>query len=228
MKSVRIIADERERKSGIPTLLKEIGIDLEVRTLDIGDYIVAPETVVERKSIHDLLSSVFDGRLFSQCARLKEHFERPAVLMEGNIDELENITDNPMIFYGAVSTVILEFGIPIMPTPSAVHTAKMLVALATSTDRSTSRKPYLKRIRKSSNLEHQQLSILCSLPGVGEKFAERMLQKFGTPIGALSATSVELAKVEGMGEARAKKIRHVLNSKSPNKNDEEGQTKLGS
>lgn len=229
MKSVRIIADERERKSGIPGLLKEIGIDLEVRTLEIGDYIVAPETVVERKSIRDLLSSVFDGRLFSQCARLKKNFERPAVLMEGNIDEIDNIVENPMIFYGAVSTIVIEFGIPVIPTPSALHTAKMLVAMATNRDRSASRKPYLKRIKKSSDLEQQQLSILCSLPGVGERFAERMLQRFGTPIGALSATGAELAKVEGMGEARAKKIRHVLSSKPPGmdgrKKDE--QTKLG-
>ena len=33
----------------------------EIKTLPVGDYIVAPETIVERKSISDLISSVFDG-----------------------------------------------------------------------------------------------------------------------------------------------------------------------
>jgi DNA excision repair protein ERCC-4 len=66
IENLRIIVDEREKKSGIPELLRSVGINLEIKTLPIGDYIVAPETVVERKSLSDLISSIFDGRLFDQ------------------------------------------------------------------------------------------------------------------------------------------------------------------
>ncbi|NIU02600.1 MAG: heavy metal resistance protein CzcA, partial [Nitrosopumilaceae archaeon] len=69
LEELRIIIDERERKSGIPDLLKSVGLKTEVMVLPVGDYIVAPETVVERKSIHDMMSSIFDGRLFDQCNR---------------------------------------------------------------------------------------------------------------------------------------------------------------
>jgi len=209
---LRIIADERERKSGIPDLLKSIGMGVEMKTLPIGDYIVAPETIVERKSIKDLMASVFDGRLYDQCTRLKENFEHPIVLVEGNVDEIEEITDNPLVFYGALSRVTLEFKIPIIPTPSASHTAKLLVALCSKKD--GPKGPYLKKIKKSSNLETQQLSTLCSLPGIGEKFAVRMLEKFGTPLKVFSATTSELAKVEGLGESRAKKIKNMLTTKN--------------
>ena len=212
LENLRIIVDERERKSGIPDLLKSVGLNLEMKTLPIGDYIVAPETIVERKSIRDLMASVFDGRLFDQCTRLKEHFEHPIVLMEGNVDEIEEITENPLIFYGAISTVVLDFKIPVIPTPSATHTAKLLVSMCSRKD--TPKGPYLKKIKKSSDLERQQLSSLCSLPGVGEKFAVRMLEKFGTPLKVFTATTAELAKVEGLGEARAKKIKKVLDTKS--------------
>ena len=212
LENLRIIVDERERKSGIPELLKSVGLNLEMKTLPIGDYIVAPETVVERKSIRDLMASVFDGRLFDQCTRLKEHFENPIVLMEGNVDEIEEITENPLIFYGAISTVVLDFKIPVIPTPSAIHTAKLLVSMCSRKD--TPKGPYLKKIKKSSDLERQQLSSLCSLPGIGEKFAIRMLEKFGTPIKVFTATTAELAKVEGLGDARAKKIKKVLDTKS--------------
>jgi DNA excision repair protein ERCC-4 len=185
---------------------------VEMKTLLIGDYIVAPETIVERKSIKDLMASVFDGRLYDQCTRLKEHFEHPIILVEGNVDEIEEITDNPLVFYGALSTVVLEFKIPIIPTPSASHTAKLLVSMCSRKD--APKGPYLKKIKKSSNLETQQLSSLCSLPGIGEKFAVRMLEKFGTPLKVFSATTSELAKVEGLGEARAKKIKNMLTSKN--------------
>jgi len=212
LENLRIIVDEREQKSGIPELLKSIGLNVEMKTLPIGDYIVAPETVVERKSIRDLMSSVFDGRLFDQCSRLKEHFEHPILLVEGNVDEIEDITDNPLIFYGALSTVAIDFKIPIIPTPNATHTAKLLVSMCSRKD--VPKGPYLKKIKKSSDLQKQQLSVLCSLPGIGEKFAVRMLEKFGTPFKVFTATSTELAKVEGLGEARAKKIKKMLQSKS--------------
>jgi len=212
LENLRIIVDERERKSGIPELLKSVGMNLEMKTLPIGDYIVAPETIVERKSIRDFMASVFDGRLFDQCSRLKEHFENPIVLMEGNVDEIEEITENPLIFYGAISTVILDFKIPIIPTPSAAHTAKLLVSMCSRKE--THKGPYLKKIKKSSDIERQQLSVLCSLPGIGDKFAIRMLEKFGTPLKVLTATTADLAKVEGLGETRAKKIKNMLDSKS--------------
>ncbi len=212
LENLRIIVDERERKSGIPDLLKSIGMNIEMKTLPIGDYIVAPETIVERKSIRDLMASIFDGRLFDQCTRLKEHFEHPIVLMEGNVDEIEEITENPMIFYGALSTVVLDFNIPVIPTPSAAHTAKLLVSMCSRKD--APQGPYLKKIKKSSDLGKQQLSVLCSLPGVGEKFAVRLLTKFGTPLKVFGATTTELAKVEGLGEARAKKIKKTLGTKS--------------
>ena len=212
LENLRIVVDDREKKSGIPDLLKSVGLNIEMKTLPIGDYIVAPETIVERKSIRDLMASVFDGRLFDQCTRLKEHFEHPIVLMEGNVDEIEEIMDNPLIFYGAISTVVLDFKIPVIPTPSAAHTAKLLVSMCSRKD--ASKGPFLKKIKKSPDLERQQLSSLCSLPGVGEKFAVRMLEKFGTPLKVFTATTAELAKVEGLGEARAKKIKKVLDTKS--------------
>jgi len=212
LENLRIIVDERERKSGIPELLKSVGLNIEMKTLLVGDYIVAPETVVERKSVRDLLSSIFDGRLFDQCSRLKENFEHPILLIEGNVDEIEEIAENPLMFYGAISTVVLDFKIPVIPTPSAAHTAKLLVSLCSRKD--VPKGPYLKKIKKSSDLQKQQLSVLCSLPGIGDKFAVRMLEKFGTPLKVFTATTSELSKVEGLGEARAKKIKKMLDSKS--------------
>ena len=82
LENLRIIVDERERKSGIPDLLKAVGMGVEMKTLPIGDYIVAPETIIERKSIKDLMASVFDGRLYDQCTRLKEQEAKITEMMK--------------------------------------------------------------------------------------------------------------------------------------------------
>jgi len=212
LKNLRIVVDEREKKSGIPDLLKGTGINLEIKTLPVGDYIVAPETVVERKTISDLVSSVFDGRLFDQCNRLKEHYQFPILLIEGNIDEIEELTENPLVFYGAISSIAIDFKIPVIHTPNASHTAKLLMSMCSRKD--ASKGPFIKKIRKSNDVQKQQLSILCSLPGVGEKTAIRMLEKFGTPLRVLSSSTTELSKVGGLGEARAKNIKKVLQAQS--------------
>jgi len=215
LEELRIIVDERERKSGIPELLRAVGVKVELTTLPIGDYIVAPETVVERKSIQDLISSVFDGRLFDQCNRLKENFEHPAILMEGNVDAIDEITENPLVFYGALSSIALDFKIPIIPTPSASHSAKLLISMCAR--QNTNKGPFLKKIKKSDDMQRQQLSVLCSLPGVGEKLATRMLEKFGSPNNTLKASYTELAKIQGLGESRALKIRKMLDADSKSK-----------
>ena len=212
IEDLRMVIDERERKSGIPDLIKQIGVKVETMNLPVGDYIVAPETIVERKSVNDFISSVFDGRLFDQCSRLKEHFEHPAIVIEGNVDEIDKITENPLVFYGAMSSVVLDFKIPVIPTPNASHTAKLLISMCAR--QGAVKGPFLKKIRKSGDLKQQQLSILCSLPGVGEKLATRMLEKFGSTSNSLNASSVELSKINGMGDARAQKIRKILDAQN--------------
>lgn len=220
MDLLRIIADDRERKSGIPDLLKKVGINLEIKTLSVGDYIVASETAIERKSIHDFVSSVFDGRLFDQCSRMREHYNHPVLVLEGDIDELDSILDNVLVFYGAVSSVALDYHIPVIPTPSAMHTARLLASMATR--KGAAKGPLLKKIRKFPDMERQQLTALCSLPGIAETLAQRMLDKFGTPMNALSASSVDLAKVPGLGKARAERIRKVLDARHTPSDDKQG------
>ncbi len=210
--NLRIIIDERERKSGIPELLKSVGLKTEVKVLPVGDYIVGPETVVERKTLHDLMSSIFDGRLFDQCNRLKEHFQLPIILVEGNLDEIEDLTENPLIFYGAVATVALDFKIPVIPTPSATHTAKLLVSMCSRKE--SHQGPFLKKIKKTNDIQRQQLTALCSLPGIGEKTAIKLLEKFGSPLRVLNASTSELSKIGGLGEAKSTKIKKMLEKKS--------------
>ena len=74
--------------------------------------------------------------------------------------------------------------------------------------------PFIKKIKKSNDLQKQQLAMLCSLPNVGEKIAIRMLEKFGTPLEVLSASTADLSKINGLGNTRAKKIKKMLQMES--------------
>jgi DNA excision repair protein ERCC-4 len=70
----------------------------------------------------------------------------------------------------------------------------------------------MRKIKKENPMYIQQLSVLASVPGVGEKLAARMLKKFHTPIRALNASAAELATIEGFGLARAERVRKILDT----------------
>ncbi len=207
--TVRIVADERERQSGIPDELVNLKAVVDFAQLQVGDYVVASDSAVERKSIRDLVQSIYDGRLFTQCSELVTHYAKPVLIVEGSNEMFERVIDNPMVIYGALASVALDFRMAIIHTPSASHTAKALIAMA---NRALKEEPgpLLRKVKKSNPVRMQQLSILASLPGVGDKLAVRLLTKFKTPMKALNASQAELARVEGVGLARATKLRKVL------------------
>jgi DNA excision repair protein ERCC-4 len=221
----RIVVDERERNSGIPELLRNAGAVIDFMQLKVGDYVVSPETAVERKTVRDLVSSIYDGRHFVQCSDLVKHYQKPLLVLQGNIADLleipENIEDKEVkklsermpLAYDALATVATEFRIPIIHTPSPDQTAQLLVILVNKSLRDgKATGPLLRKIKKVNPVYLQQLSVLSSVPGVGDKLAARMLEKFQTPKRALNASAAELATIRGFGLARAVQVRKVLDS----------------
>lgn len=223
---VRIVVDERERSSNIPELLKNAGAVIDFTQLKVGDYVVSSETAVERKTVRDLISSIYDGRLFVQCSDLVRYYQKPLLVVQGNIadlaqtsedmedpDDIKLHTERMSLAYDALITVATEFRIPIIHTPSAEQTAQLLVTLVNrSLQEAKATGPLLRKIKKENPIHIQQLSVLASLPGVGEKLAARMLKKFHTPIRALNASAAELATIPGFGLTRAERVRKVLNA----------------
>jgi len=221
---VRIVVDERERNSNIPELLKNAGAVIDFTQLKVGDYVVSSETAVERKTVRDLISSIYDGRLFVQCSDLVKYYQKPLLVVQGNIAELAETSEDMEdpddiklhaermpLAYDALITVATEFRIPTIHTPSAEQTAQLLVTLVNRSLREgKATGPLLRKIKKENPIYIQQLSVLASLPGVGEKLAARMLKKFNTPIRALNASAAELATIPGFGLTRAERVRKVL------------------
>ena len=86
---MKIIIDHRERNSNIIEMIKKTEIDIEIKTLPVGDYIVSNRIGIERKTISDFESSLISGRLFDQIQRLNKAYEFPIVLLEGNVEEFK-------------------------------------------------------------------------------------------------------------------------------------------
>ncbi len=63
---IEIYADHRETKSGIPSALEDLGAEVIVKTLEVGDYHVSDDVIIERKTTSDFIHSIIDepGHLY--------------------------------------------------------------------------------------------------------------------------------------------------------------------
>ncbi|XP_054712964.1 DNA repair endonuclease XPF-like [Uloborus diversus] len=78
----KVIVDMREFRSELPSLIHRRGIEVIPVTLEIGDYVLTPDMVVERKSVSDLIGSLNSGRLYTQAQSMCRLYKKPILLIE--------------------------------------------------------------------------------------------------------------------------------------------------
>lgn len=78
----QVLVDMREFRSLLPSCVHKMDIELEPVTLEIGDYVLSPDTCLERKSVADLIGSLNNGRLYSQAQVMTRYYKRPLLLIE--------------------------------------------------------------------------------------------------------------------------------------------------
>ena len=208
-----VIADDRERGSGIVTHLQETGVDVLEQRLPVGDYLVNNSLLVERKTLTDLAASIIDSRLFCQCTRLATSRYKPALLLEGRSEQLKKQGISRQSIQGALVMVGLFMNIPILRSASPFESAFLLKTIAGQHHQLLQFGGLIKHnypARRPKGKYRKQLQLLQSLPGIGVERAQALLQEFGSVEKAVLASTEELAGVHGIGRKTAEKMRWVL------------------
>ncbi len=89
----RVVVDVREFRSSLPSLLHARSMVVVPCMLTVGDYVLSDHICVERKSVSDLISSFRDGRLYTQCEAMFQHYRDPMLLIE--FDQNKSFTLEP-------------------------------------------------------------------------------------------------------------------------------------
>ncbi len=110
---------------------------------------------------------------------------------------------------GALITVSLILGIPILRSKDPSETARLIVYIGRQIE-SAARGGVQRHGYRPKNKRKRQLYILQGLPGVGPERAERLLDRFGSVEAAISASSSELQSVDGIGIGVADRIRWAV------------------
>jgi DNA excision repair protein ERCC-4 len=222
----RVVADEREKASGVPEELSKLNVRVYFSQLPVADYVLSPEIAVERKSVRDLVSSVYDSRLFYQAAKISAAYAKPYLLVEGDSKEVEALAKNLKSFYGAIANVTLAYGLRVLYTANQKETALAIAELLSHARAKPLTKMPSELPPKAKAVPQQQLYLVSSLPGVGRRLAERLLLKYGTPRRIMGLTAGELALTQGIGGKRADKIKEVMDTKYAKYQEKTPQSRL--
>ncbi|XP_063170787.1 DNA repair endonuclease XPF [Candoia aspera] len=103
-----IVVDMREFRSELPSLIHRRGIDIEPVTLEVGDYILTPDICVERKSISDLIGSLNNGRLYTQCVSMSRYYKRPVLLIEFDPNKSFSLTPRSSLYQEISSNDVIS------------------------------------------------------------------------------------------------------------------------
>lgn len=214
-RKVKIFVDKREISSGIIEELGNYDCEVKEMTLAVGDYILSDRVVVERKSADDFLQSIINQRLFKQLKGLKDNYNKPVLILEGNsLNSDRRVPEN--VIRGALASVALDFSVPILWTRDISETAGMIFWIAQREQLGEKRELAIRGGRKSLPLYEQQEFLVAGLPGISNIRSREMLKYFKTPADIFLAEEKELIKVKKIGKVTAKNIRKVLNKKYKN------------
>lgn len=219
----RVVADERERQSGVPDLLSKLGVRVYYTRLAVADYVVNPEIAAERKSLGDFVSSVYDGRLFAQAASISSSYRKPYIIVEGDVGKVASLVKNVSSYYGAIASVTLAYDLRLVHTANKDETAHAIAALVKNSRAKPLPPGLMQAPQKSRDGAQQQLYFVSSLPGVGVKLAKKMLGRYGTPRRVVSLSEAQFAMIPGVGAKRASRIAHLLDDAYSGLKPQEGE-----
>lgn len=217
---MKVIVDHRERSSGILKELYKRELEVEVKELKIADYVLQSRNGngklqsigIERKTQDDFLNSIIDKRLVEQLLILKENFDVPILIIEGeeNIYEIRNF--HPNAIRGMLASIAVDFQIPTIFTKSVGDTAGLIAVIAKRMEK-TKKLPSLLSKRKPLTIKEHQEYIIESLPGIGPTLARSLLKKFKTIENIINAPEEELKKIDKLGPKKISAIKKVLQKK---------------
>ena len=207
---IQVTMDTREPRESMLGAFRAYGtFSVDVRHLPLGDYLIDDALLVERKTMLDLVASIIEGRLFSQSLRLVEAPLPAALVVEGSDGDLSATAMRWEAIQGALVTVTLFMGLPVLRTRDQHDTVRTL-AFAARQRRCATTDTLTRRTRRPKGKKALQSYVLQGLPGVGPTRAKRLLDRFGSMEGVITASAEALQGVEGLGPETIRKMRWAI------------------
>jgi len=191
--------------------LKQLGLNIVVKPLDISNYLVEREdkTIpLHRLYYKKYLQMIATGEIFNLIYKLVD--TDGLILVE--IEDMSEIESNILSYSKALEISLkstIKYNVPVILTQIYL-TPKIIHYIAT--ENLYQKKKKEKKIY-TTDIQEIALSVLMKIPGIGPKTAARILTVFKTLRNVANSTIEDLMKIEGVGKQKAKLIYEVFNTR---------------
>jgi len=176
----------------------------------VDRYILSKRLAIGRRTGISFLRGIVDKTLFTSALYLREHFELPILIVEGQVD-FQYTSFNPRAVRGALSSMVLFYGLSVLSTPDTMETVRLIAMMARQEQIGIPEISLVPK-RKAEDLPDMQRRIVEMLPGCGRAMARDLLQHFGTIKRIANATKAECRRGRGIGAKKAAQVHKVLNA----------------
>jgi ERCC4-type nuclease len=196
-------------------MLAEMGITIlsleeEEDEGNVDRYVLSQRLAVERRTGSGFLRGIVDKTLFTSAIYLREHFEIPVLIVEGQVNYTYTSFSSQAV-RGALSSMMLVYGVSVLSTPGVEETVALITMMARQEHVGVPEISLVPK-RKVADLADMQRRIVEMLPGCGMVMARELLQHFGSVKRIVNAAEAELRSVRGIGAKNAADMVRVLNA----------------
>lgn len=184
--------------------LKKRGCSVEIKPLQVGDFIVSSDIVIERKTTEDFVKSIIDGRFFKQLVAMRETYPKPILIIEGNKKRAIGINNASLL--GALASTISDFQVSILMSNDIAETSQIIFHIARREQIDKKRDIQIRSGKGHKSISDTQKYVVSGLPGVNTILAERLLNEMKTIARIFNAKEIDLKKIDGVGDKLAKRI----------------------
>lgn len=232
MANFKIIIDHRERHENsidknIITKFNEMGIEYELQTLPVGDYLIVNKETndtfcIERKIISDFVGSVLDGRLKHEISKMNEIYAKNFLIVSGKwedyykdrskikrmgfIKKVNGFTVNQRL--GVFASISARTNTKIIQVDNDNQFIQLLLSLGDKlTDGKVYDTPVFTRKKKE---ETAFVHMLTSFPNVSEDKAEKIISQYKNFATFYDALKKDTFEMQGCGNKTIELFKRVL------------------
>ncbi len=205
---VYVVADFREKGSPVLKRLLDMDVHLELKQLQVGDFVLSKDVCVEYKQADDFLASIVDGRLLSQLRSLSQ-YKKAVLILEGNenFSSLRKVEQAAVL--GMYATIATSYNISLLRTFSPLETARLLIAIARR-EQEVDKGIFTFHSAKPFDKATLQEYVVSSFPQIGGALAKALLEHFDSIQAIVTAKTEELQKVPLIGKKKANELQMLF------------------
>jgi len=215
VEKVNIKVDTREHNQemfdSFDILATKQGFEYERTFLEVGD-VACGNIVIERKEANDYVSSIMDGRLREQAAKMSLNYQYKYVIVEGNPYKTKS-SINAHAIIGKMTSLLIKHDIKLLfvETPEQFAFACYSI-IKKHMDEGSFNPEEFKKLQYKVGKNDIITAMLYQIPNIGYDKAKAIAEMFEYSLPKLlnEVTKEKLMLIKGIGETMAERIDALL------------------